>query len=56
MLSDSKLESSVNSVECFGASDSSETSRETCSKEEVSVVIVTAVHEIRPYQDEYPSS
>ena len=48
VVSDSKLESNGNSVEGFGESDISK----TCSKGEMSIVIVTSVHGIRPYQDD----
>ena len=47
MSSDSKLKSSVNSVRMFWQVRHFR----TCSIEEMSIIIVTAVHRIRPYQD-----
>ena len=48
MSSDSKQESSVNSVRMFWRVRHFR----TCSREEISIVIVTAVHGIRPYRDD----
>ena len=49
MSSDSKLESSVNSVRMFWRARHFR----TCSREEMSIITVTAVHGIRPYRDDY---
>ena len=46
--SDSKLESSVNSVRMFWRIRHFR----TCSREELSIIIVTAVYGIRPYRDD----
>ena len=48
MSSDSKLESSVNSVRTFCRVRHFR----TCSREEMSIIIMTAVHGIRPYRDD----
>ena len=48
MSSDSKLESSVNSVRMFWQVRHFR----TCSREEMSIIIVTAVHGIRLYRDD----
>ena len=48
MSSDSKLESSFNSVRTFWRVRHFR----TCSREEMSIIIMTAVHGIRPYRDD----
>ena len=48
LSSDSKLESSVNTVIMFWRVRHFR----TCPREEMSIIIVTAVHGIRPYRDD----
>ena len=49
MSSDSKLEPSVNSVRMFWRARHFR----TCSREEKSIITMTAVHGIHPYRDDY---